>query len=145
MTKEAECSSKVLASLVLPPPSELWIHYNNCVSPVFSNNSDKSFSIKIPTEVVELRYNAFSICVHKYKFITACKCKGCVSVHGGGWKTPALLWADDPLGRLPPPLECMLAYCQQAGGTHPTRMHSCFNDCSYQSIRSANWLFPRFH
>ena len=24
-----------------------------------------------------------------------------------------------------PPAECMLGYGQQAGGTHPTQMHSC--------------------
>ena len=30
-----------------------------------------------------------------------------------------------PLGRYPPP-QCMLGYGQQAGGTHPTGMHSCF-------------------
>ena len=28
------------------------------------------------------------------------------------------------LGRHPP-AQCMLGYCQQAGGTHPTGMHSC--------------------
>ena len=31
----------------------------------------------------------------------------------------------DPLGRYPPP-QYMLGYGQQAGGTHPTGMHSCF-------------------
>ena len=30
-----------------------------------------------------------------------------------------------PLGRHPP-AQCMLGYGQQAGGTHPTRIHSCF-------------------
>ena len=35
-----------------------------------------------------------------------------------------------PLGRYTPgqvhPRQCMLGYCQQAGGTHHTGMHSCF-------------------
>ena len=30
----------------------------------------------------------------------------------------------DPAGT--PPQQCMLGYGQQAGGTHPTGMHSCF-------------------
>ena len=38
--------------------------------------------------------------------------------------------ADIPLGRHPlgrhPPAQCMVGYGQQAGGTHPTGMHSCF-------------------
>ena len=35
-------------------------------------------------------------------------------------------WADTPqLGRHPP-AQCMLGYSQQAGGTHPTGMQSCF-------------------
>ena len=38
--------------------------------------------------------------------------------------------ADTPLGRHPPwadtpSAQCMLGYGQQAGGTHPTGMHSC--------------------
>ena len=33
-------------------------------------------------------------------------------------------WADTPLGRHPP-ARCMLGYGQQAGGTHPTGMHTC--------------------
>ena len=32
-----------------------------------------------------------------------------------------------PLGRHPP-VQCKLGYGQQAGGTHPTEMHSCFID-----------------
>ena len=56
------------------------------------------------------------------------------------------LWAGTPLGRYTPgqvhpllgrytpwvgtpPAQCMLEYGQQAGGTHPTGMHSCFNFC----------------
>ena len=30
------------------------------------------------------------------------------------------------LGYTPPPAQCMLIYSQQAGGTHPTGMHSCY-------------------
>ena len=41
-------------------------------------------------------------------------------------------WADTPLGRYSPgrhpPVQCMLGYGQQAGGKHPTGMHSCFVD-----------------
>ena len=50
-----------------------------------------------------------------------------------GQTTP---WADNPLSRHPPgqvsspgrdpSSQCMLGYGQQAGGTHPTGMHSCF-------------------
>ena len=43
------------------------------------------------------------------------------------------LWVDTipgqtpTLGRPPlPPVQCMLGYGQQAGGTHPTGMHTCF-------------------
>ena len=45
------------------------------------------------------------------------------------------LWADTPTpGQTPPaqyilihtPSQCMLGYGQQAGGTHPTGMHSCW-------------------
>ena len=34
-------------------------------------------------------------------------------------------WADPPPGRHPPPPDTM-GYGQQASGTHPTGMHSCF-------------------
>ena len=35
-------------------------------------------------------------------------------------------WADTPFPRAdPPPAQCILGYGQQAGGTHPTGMHSC--------------------
>ena len=33
--------------------------------------------------------------------------------------------ADTPQADTPP-AQCMLGYGQQAGGTHPTGMHSCF-------------------
>ena len=38
------------------------------------------------------------------------------------WDTPppSACWDTHP------PAQCMLGYCQQAGGTHPTGMHSCF-------------------
>ena len=47
--------------------------------------------------------------------------------HSLGRHTP---WADTPLdrhslGRHHPPAQYMLGYGQQAGGTHPTGMHSC--------------------
>ena len=58
-----------------------------------------------------------------------------LSVHGGvsasgrgvsATPQAAIPWADiPPLGRHPP-VQCMLGYGQQAGGTHPTGMHSCF-------------------
>ena len=37
-------------------------------------------------------------------------------------------WPDTPPGKTSlgrPPMQCMLGYGQQAGGTHPTGMHSC--------------------
>ena len=46
-------------------------------------------------------------------------------------------WAATPLGSYTPgqlhPQQCMLGYGQQAGGTHPTGMHSC-------STRQLHWL-----
>ena len=34
-------------------------------------------------------------------------------------------WAGTPVGRhLPPPVQCMLGYGQQTGGTHPNGMQS---------------------
>ena len=30
-----------------------------------------------------------------------------------------------PPGQTPPPAQCMLGYGREAGGTHPTGMHSC--------------------
>ena len=44
------------------------------------------------------------------------------------WQVPP--WAGTPPDRYPPrqvqpPQKCMLGYGQQAGGTHPTGMHSC--------------------
>ena len=38
-------------------------------------------------------------------------------------------WADNPLGRqsLPPHTSDIKGYGQQADGTHPTGMHTCFN------------------
>ena len=37
-------------------------------------------------------------------------------------------WADTPppWADTNPPVQCMLGYGQQAGGMHPTGMHSCF-------------------
>ena len=36
-------------------------------------------------------------------------------------------WADISPGQTPPTsAQCMLGYSEQAGGTHPTGMHSCF-------------------
>ena len=48
-------------------------------------------------------------------------------VHPLGRYTPLgryLPWAGTPPGQVHPP-QCMLGYGQQAGGTHPTGMHSC--------------------
>ena len=36
-----------------------------------------------------------------------------------------------PPRQVHPPQQCMLGYGQQAGGTHPTGMHSCFYCCVY--------------
>ena len=49
------------------------------------------------------------------------------------------LWADTP-GQTPPPVQCMLRYSQQAGGTHPTGMQSCL---TYDCIRQVKEI--RFH
>ena len=42
---------------------------------------------------------------------------------------PSAFWDTPPaqcmLGNTPIPAQCMLGYSQQAGGTHPTGMHSC--------------------
>ena len=57
---------------------------------------------------------------------------------GGVYHTP-------PLGRQPPgeatlPAQCMLGYGQQAGGTHPTGMHSCY----VNSFRHSNNVYDNF-
>ena len=44
---------------------------------------------------------------------------------------PSACWDTHPpaqcmLGYTPPPAQCMLGYSQQARGTHPTGMHSCY-------------------
>ena len=44
------------------------------------------------------------------------------SVHGGGVYPSIPLGEHPPTGKTPP---TTTAYCQQAGGTHPTGMHSC--------------------
>ena len=61
----------------------------------------------------------------------------CLSVHRGvylprytplGRYTPRQVHrpkAGTPPGRYTPQQQCMLAYGQQAGDTHPTAMHSC--------------------
>ena len=41
-----------------------------------------------------------------------------------GQTTPEETPPEDPPGQTPP-AQCMLGYGQQAGGTHPTGMHSC--------------------
>ena len=59
----------------------------------------------------------------------------CLSTGGWGvcsiacWDTPPGRhpWAKTPLGRHPPPVQCMLVYGQQAGGSHPTGMYSWLN------------------
>ena len=55
----------------------------------------------------------------------------CLSVHGGG--VCPIACCDTPRPPRPeadptadtPPAQCMLGYSQQAGGRHPTGMHSC--------------------
>ena len=56
--------------------------------------------------------------------------------HPLGRHTPALpsaCWDTHPLPSAcwdtHPHVQCMLGYGQQAGGTHPTGMHSCYNNC----------------
>ena len=44
---------------------------------------------------------------------------------GSPWVDTLPPRADTP-PRQTPPAQCMLGYGQQAGGTHPTGMHSCF-------------------
>ena len=49
-------------------------------------------------------------------------------VHPPGRYTPLARytpWVGTPPGRYPPK-QCMLGYDQQAGGTYPTGMHSCY-------------------
>ena len=54
-------------------------------------------------------------------------------------------WDAYPLGRHPSwadtaPVQCMLGYGQQAGGTHPTGMQSCLNDAIGPSAIPENLL-----
>ena len=65
-----------------------------------------------------------------YVFTGVCLSTGGVSICSQGGLLHCLLGYTprpeaDPPGRHPP-VQCMLGCGQQAGGTHPTRMHSCF-------------------
>ena len=64
-----------------------------------------------------------------------------LSVLRGVWADTPLgrythLWADPPgqtpPGQTSPPVQCMLGYGQQAGGTHPTGIQSCYIILSVQ-------------
>ena len=46
-----------------------------------------------------------------------------VCPHGGVCHPP---WADTPWADTHSPVQCMLGYGQQVGGTHPTGIHSCY-------------------
>ena len=48
---------------------------------------------------------------------------GCLSLVPG--ETHPLPGQTPPWADTPPDVQCMLGYGQQAGGTHPTGMHSC--------------------
>ena len=60
-----------------------------------------------------------------------------------------------PPGRHPsgqtPPVQCMLGYGQQAGSTHPTRMHSCYHPqtkflhASVSHSVHRGWWYPSMH
>ena len=58
-----------------------------------------------------------------------------LAIHPPGQTPPGQI----PPGKTPPgqdadtpPMQCMLGYSQQVGGTHPTGMHSCFfHLCAY--------------
>ena len=56
----------------------------------------------------------------------------------GGVCPPRPEAEDTPMGRHPPrqtpPTQCMLGYGQQAGGTHPTGMYSCFELFNHASF-----------
>ena len=88
----------------------------------------------------------FSIRPHKYFYRPQTKLREgyvftrvCDSVHRGvcvyhpqadtPGQTPLPPWADTPrpvhAGIHPLPAQCMPEYGKQAGGTHPTGMHSC--------------------
>ena len=45
-------------------------------------------------------------------------------------------WADTP------PAQCKLGYSQQAGGMHPTGMHSCLGCCGLLKV-CLHWQRPR--
>ena len=62
-----------------------------------------------------------------------------VSVHKGGC-LPQCMLGYTPPGQTPP-AQCMLGYGQQAGGTHPTGMHSCFYRFSRLSGNVNSMLF----
>ena len=48
-----------------------------------------------------------------------------------------------PPGQTPPPLaQCMLGYGQQAGGTHPTGMQSCYELIYFLNVESVRSHFP---
>ena len=60
-----------------------------------------------------------------------------------GADTPPGPEADTPLGPDTPPAVHAVRYGQQAGGTHPTGMHTCFKIFNSYSFKSYENLFDK--
>ena len=70
-----------------------------------------------------MKYNNYrpqtKLCFHRFLSVH----RGCLPQRMLGYPPPHIL-GQTPPGQTPP-VQCMLGYGQQAGGTHPTGMHSC--------------------
>ena len=63
-----------------------------------------------------------------YVFTDVCLSRGVVCLRSRGvWQTTP---EQTPPQQTDTPGQCMLGYGQQAGGAHPTGMHSCLRICA---------------
>ena len=104
--------------------SRYWLHCNHHLVLFY----------RLQTKFAKVMFSQVSVCPQG-AFPIACWDTHPVGRHPSRQAPP---WADTPLGRPAqpdttldrhplrhPPGQCMLGYGQQAGGTHPTGMHSC--------------------
>ena len=77
------------------------------------------------TKFAKVMFSQVSVCPRRSGGVCF---NSCWDIHPLGRHPPGQTppWADTPFPRAdPPPAQCILGYGQQAGGTHPTGMHSC--------------------
>ena len=89
-----------------------------------NNNTSKyylasSTRVILTKQIMKSTRRLFTACKRSWRRLCFPRCLSVhrvgVSASGPGWVAPS---------------QCMLGYGQQAGGTHPTGMHSCFSNIS---------------